>query len=546
MKALQKDPQQRFENVLMFAQAFAQTAQSVMQLQQYPTMTQNPSLPASPAVSTTWPAQFMQREQWQMGGTPNPMGGTPNPTGERLLRPDGQSWQDLPNTTTARQTPSPLQGSPNATAVSASAMDLRPASFASPSQSVISTAPNNNLYPPPPPLTPSMPSHSTLIPAQAQWAGPALQPPPLNQRPPEQRSRPSMISRRSLIGGGIAGLVIAGGLGAWLYIRHATGGALPTIPIPTGNGSIPGLGPQADKPLLTYSGHKTMVMCIAWSPDGTYIASGAYTGDCHVWTANDATLLFAAHTTLQPPISDDFIQSIVWSRHNPPRIAVGFVDGTLQILDVTNRKRLTSLDNGYKTYGVLSWSPDEKYLAVCKPISENAVDIYEVATWNIVFTYTDHTDSLRAVAWSPDGNYVASGSDDTTIRIWNPTNGQTHLIYKEHTDAIEAICWSNDSTKLLSTAQDYVVRIWEQDTGTTLSKHQYPSRAPMGRVVWSHNNQLVAAYPGTGSVDILDTQLTVKQTIQTGVVFDLSWSPDDTRLATANYDNTAQVWSVNA
>jgi WD40 repeat protein len=340
--------------------------------------------------------------------------------------------------------------------------------------------------------------------------------------------------------------VIAGGVGAWLYVQFSTRRSLPTITVPTGGGSIPNLGTKTDTPLLTYSGHHESVFRISWSPDGTYIASGSEVGDCHVWKADTGKLQFSIHTTIQPPSSNDFVQSIVWSRHNPPRVVVGFVDGTVQILDIDNRTRIGSLDEGYKTYGILSWSPDEKYLAICKNISEYGIAVYEVATWKIVYTYPDHTDSVRAVAWSPDGKYVASGSDDTTIRIWEPLNGQTHLIYKEHSQDIETICWSNDSTKILSTAQDYVVRIWERDTGKTLHTHEYPSRAPMGKVAWSHNNQLVAAYPGTGAVDILDAQLTIKQTIQTGVVYDFSWSPDDTHLVTANYDNVAQIWGVGS
>lgn len=520
MKALQKDPQQRFENVLMFAQAFAQAAQAVMQLQQFPTMTQNPSVTSSSSASATLPAQFMHQGQIPTGQAPT------------LQR----------------------SASPNATTDSVSTTDLRPASFVPPSPSAISTTPNYNLYPPPPPpSTPSMLSHSTYIPpAYAQSAGPALQPPmgaspfPVASPNGESQRKPFTISRRGFVAGGITGLVIAGGVGAWLYIQYTKGGSLPTIRVPAGGVSIPSLGNKTDTPLLTYSGHKSMVMHIAWSPDGNYIASGSDLGDCHIWTADKGVLLFSVHTTLQPPISDDFIQSIVWSRHNPTHLAIGFVDGTLQILDINNRSRISALDNGNQTYGVLSWSPDEKYLAVCENFTQNGVAIYEVATWNVVRTYQDHTDSVHVVAWSPDGNYIASGSADTTIRIWNPTNGQTSLIYKEHTDDIEAICWSSDSSKLLTTAQDYVVRIWERDTGKTLYTHQYPSRAPMGRVVWSNNNQLVATYPGTGTVDILDAQLTVKHTIQTGVVYDLSWSPDDTRLATANYDNTAQIWSVNA
>jgi len=308
--------------------------------------------------------------------------------------------------------------------------------------------------------------------------------------------------------------------------------------------SAPKIGADPTTPLLTYSGHHGVVYSISWSPDGANIASGSLDGECHVWTADKGKLIFSTHSTLQPPISNDFVQSVVWSRHNPPRIAIGFIDGTLQILDIDNRQRTGLQAKSYITNGVLSWSPDEKYLAVCKSISDHSVVIYEVATWNIVSTYQDHTDYVHTVAWSPDGNYVASGSKDTTIRVWEPLSGKTHMIYKEHNGDIAAINWSSDSTKIVSTAHDYVVRIWQPERGNTLYTHQYSQRAPMGKAVWSHNNQFIAVYPGIGTIDILDAQLMVKQTLTTGVTYDLSWSPDDTRIVTANYNNIAQIWHV--
>jgi serine/threonine protein kinase len=519
MKALQKDAQQRFDNMLTFAQAFAQAAQSIMQPQRPSTFTQEPSVSSSLAASATLPAQFMRP------APPPPNSATASVT-------------DLRPSSFAQPSQGIITPSPSSTPSSPSS----PSSSVSPQYAV---TPNGNPYPasslPPPPPTPSMQSYSTFIPPpQAQLAGPVPQP-----APPQQAHQPSAHSRRSFIGGGIAGLVIAGGIGAWLYTQRSTGGQLPTITLPTSGSSIPNIGTKADTPLLTYSGHQDIVFAISWSPDGNYIASGSQGGDCQIWTADKGERKFSTHSTIQPPISNDFVQSLVWSHRNPPRVAVGFVDGTLQILDVNSRTRISSQDQGYKTYGILSWSPDDKYLAVCKSITEHAVVIYDVATWNIVYTYEDHTNSVRAVAWAPDGKYIASGSEDTTIRIWEPFKGQTHLIYKEHSDDIVAVRWSSDSSKIVSTAQDYVVRIWQPDTGKTLYTHQYPSRAPMGKVAWSHNNQLVAAYPGTGSVDILDAQLKIKQTIQTGVTYDFSWSPDDTRLATANYDNVAHIWRVD-
>jgi WD40 repeat protein len=394
-------------------------------------------------------------------------------------------------------------------------------------------------------VTPT-PSYSTFTPpAQYQFAEPNAQ--------LQQAHKPSAISRRSFIGGSITGLAIAGAVGAgavgtWLYLQRPTSGQTTTATVGDSLtiGNSPNIGASSATPLFTYAGHQSLVHAISWSPDGAYIVSGSQDGECQVWTADKGKLIFSIHSTIQPPISDDFVQSLVWSRHNPPRVAVGFIDGTLQILDINNRQRIGSLTQGYTTNGALSWSPDEKYLAVCKNITDHAVVIYDVATWNIVSTYQDHTDSVKVVAWSPDGTYVASGSDDTTIRVWEPLSGKTHIIYKEHSGDIAAISWSSDSSKIVSSAQDYIVRVWQPERGNTLLTHQYKPQAPMGKVSWSHNNKLVAAYPGTGSMDILDAQLTIKQTIQVGVTYDFSWSPDDTRIATANYNNSAQIWHVGA
>ena len=501
MKALQKDPEQRFANVMTFAQTFAQVANSVVPPQQSSLFTQMPSISAPLPNSMSTPAQFIQP----------------------VLTP--------PNSNISSSTNNP---------------HLRPLSFSQPGQSSITprTIPPPNTYPyppqsPPMPSTPSKPSYSTFMSPM-----PSYQPAqPVQSQPPVQK--PFALSRRALIGASITGLVITTGVGAWLYSQRSSGEKLPGITTLTGSNS-PNSGTDTDTPVLTYIGHDSIVYSISWSPDGTYIASGSQDGECQVWTADKGTLTFSTRSTIQPPISDDFVQSIAWSHHNPPRVAIGFIDGTLQILDINNRQRIGSMTQSYTTNGVLSWSPNEKYLAVCKGIIDHAVVIYEVATWNIVYTYQDHTDSVHVVAWSPDGQYVASGSEDTTIRIWEPLTGQTRLIYKEHHGDIAAISWSSDSTKIVSSAQDYVVQIWEPVTGNTQHTHQYPSQAPMGKVAWSHNSKLVAAYPRTGSVDILDEELTVKQTIQAGVTYDFSWSPDDTRLATANYNNIAQVWEVGS
>jgi WD40 repeat protein len=140
---------------------------------------------------------------------------------------------------------------------------------------------------------------------------------------------------------------------------------------------------------------------------------------------------------------------------------------------------------------------------------------------------------------------VATGSDDTTIRVWHPLTGSDELVYQGHSKNISALAWSYDSTRVVSTAQDQTAKVWQVRTRNTLYTYPAPGGAPIGEAVWSHDDRTIAIYGGDGQVYLLNAETgAVKTSFASGVVYSLSWSPDDTRLVTGNYANVAQIWKV--
>ena len=80
-----------------------------------------------------------------------------------------------------------------------------------------------------------------------------------------------------------------------------------------------------------------------------------------------------------------------------------------------------------------------------------------------VLTYSGNPtgSEVYALAWSPDGKWLASGGDDKTVHVWNASTGQTLVLFKGHTDVIWSVAWSPDGKELASSSQDGTVRIWQ-------------------------------------------------------------------------------------
>ena len=124
----------------------------------------------------------------------------------------------------------------------------------------------------------------------------------------------------------------------------------------------------------------------------------------------------------------------------------------LEFRDFQNGDLIWDINVGKAAYNALAFSPDGTLIGT--GTEEGNVRIWNVENGNLLHTLEGHIYPVRYVAFSPDGTMIASGASDNTARVWQVSNGISLSVYKIKTD-VRDIAWSPDS-KYLAVTSNYV------------------------------------------------------------------------------------------
>ena len=364
------------------------------------------------------------------------------------------------------------------------------------------------------------------------------------------RSKQQGVSRRSFLE--VASIITMGVTGAFLLGSWVKFGSetvkVPAFPHPST--FAPG------DTINVYRGHSHIdkkvdgnVNGLAWSPDGRRIASASFDHTVQVWDAlnSDHLLIYTGHI--------EHVNDVAWS---PDGKYIASCSGELdckdcsvQVWDAFSGRRI-SLFNGHRAIvNAVAWSPDNKYVASAG--FDGTVIVSEARTGKSRFAFQLGHQAFT-VAWSPDGQYIAAASDkDLTVNIWQIATQESVATYSGHTGGVLSLTWlpGKSSKYIASGSTDHTVRVWDALTGN--DANSYFSRNLNGtvrRVAWSYDGKYIAAGTLNSTVEVWNAQ-TNQDLLDGGYIYGpaihinaLAWSPDGSKIASGGSDEAVRVWQA--
>jgi hypothetical protein len=176
-------------------------------------------------------------------------------------------------------------------------------------------------------------------------------------------------------------------------------------------------------------GHTGVVRAVAWSPDGTRIATADLDGGVRVWSAGTGRAAVALdHGGAR-------VRTLAWSPDGT-RLASGDADGRVRLWDPATGRTTAARTASAGAIGAVAWSPDGRLATA----AGRTVLLWDPGTGRELGRLSGHADPVTALAWSPDGAYLASADAAGTVVVWDRDGRRRCAVTLQH---VTCLAWSS-------------------------------------------------------------------------------------------------------
>jgi WD40 repeat protein/tRNA A-37 threonylcarbamoyl transferase component Bud32 len=302
--------------------------------------------------------------------------------------------------------------------------------------------------------------------------------------------------------------------------------------------------------LLTIKGHSDAVQSVAYSPDGTRLASASSDGTVRVWdaiTGQEVLPPLRGHTGV--------VNTVAYSPDGRKLVSAGH-DQTVKLWDVATGQLLRTLTGHTGAVFGLAFSPDGRRLVTSGGFRDETVRVWDVTTSQEVPFSPVMRDGgagmIASVAFSPDGRWFASVSvrvigSAPGVTVWNAITGKKVITLPSYRDLVAI---SPDGRRLATGGSEGTVEVWGAAPGQLL-RTLTGSTSGVTSVAFSPDGRRLASSSLGGLIKLWaldDTNAQEPLTLKghTGSVHQVAFSPDGMQLASASADGTIKVWDARS
>jgi WD40 repeat protein len=309
---------------------------------------------------------------------------------------------------------------------------------------------------------------------------------------------------------------------------------------------------DSGRELLKLEGHGGEVRAVALTPDGKWAVSGSDDHTLRVWDLERGQQVRKLDWHGYRFVLTPDAKRAVWGPDERSSLWVWDLDSMQGPLELA--------EHGEMAFAI-ALTPDGRR-AVSVSELESDLDPYPLADpepgsdWGKVIHVwdLDHACSLlglsvpdyalTAIALTPDGTRVVSGSEDGTLRVWDSDSGEQLQELRGHEGSVTAVALTPDGTRAVSASQDMTLRVWELDSGQELLELRGHDGAVTAVAVTPDGTRAVSASQDmTLRVWDLDNGQQLRKLRGQGKI---ALTPDGKQLISASSDRTVRVWSLHS